>query len=117
MKEWQSTAGELYSVGQKPEVPGYCVKEKDLEECTTHSDCYGVGGGRCVALGRTGERYCLPRSTETDTVPLAAPKPTGDLGIYMYAISCQSINQSINQKFLTCLFALGLALSCVRGCC
>lgn len=46
--------------GQKPEVPGYCVKEKDLEVCVTNADC-GPFGRRCVALGRTGERYCLPR--------------------------------------------------------
>ena len=67
-------------VGQKPEVPGYCVKEKDLEECSTHADCAGVGGGRCVALGRTGERYCLPRSTDgAPEVPVSTA--TGDLGM------------------------------------
>lgn len=49
--------------GQKPEVPGYCVKEKDLEGCATSADC--GEGGRCVSLGRTGERYCLPRSDES----------------------------------------------------
>ena len=54
-------------------MPGYCVKEKDLEECTTHAECAGVGGGRCVALGRTGERYCLPRSDSiTDNAPAVA---------------------------------------------
>lgn len=46
--------------GQKPEVPGYCVKEKDLEMCVSEGDC--PMGSRCVELGRTGERYCLPRS-------------------------------------------------------
>jgi len=72
------------AVGQKPEVPGYCVKEKDLEECSTQSDCAGVGGGRCVSLGRTGERYCLPRSREfsVQQVPAAMPASTatGNLG-------------------------------------
>jgi len=48
--------------GQKPEVPGYCVKEKDLEVCANSADC--GEGGRCVSLGRTGERYCLPRPTQ-----------------------------------------------------
>jgi len=68
--------------GQKPEVPGYCVKEKDLEECSTHADCAGDGGGRCVALGRTGERYCLPRSTDDiEQVPaIPGSTATGDLG-------------------------------------
>ena len=65
-------------------MPGYCVKEKDLEECMTHADCVGAGEGRCVALGRTGERYCLPRSPDSlvDEVPeIAAPSATGNLGI------------------------------------
>jgi len=73
----------LRVAGQKPEIPGYCVKEKDLEECATHADCVGIGGGRCVALGRTGERYCLPKSEEsfTDQVPqVVEPQATGDLG-------------------------------------
>ena len=73
----------MHAVGQKPEVPGYCVKEKDLEECTTHTDCVGVGGGRCVALGRTGERYCLPRSKDNvvgDVPVVAEPQSTGGLG-------------------------------------
>jgi len=70
-------------VGQKPEVPGYCVKEKDLEECSTHADCVGVGGGKCVALGRTGERYCLPRSQDNfpQEVPVVPePSAAGGLG-------------------------------------
>lgn len=50
--------------GQKPEVPGYCVKEKDLEVCATDDDCGQLG--RCVALGRTGERYCLPRPSKAE---------------------------------------------------
>jgi hypothetical protein len=48
--------------GQKPEVPGLCVKEKDLQVCATNSDC--EGGSKCASLGRTGERYCLPRSED-----------------------------------------------------
>ena len=70
-------------IGQKPEVPGYCVKEKDLEECSTHADCVGVGGGKCVALGRTGERYCLPKSRDhfPEEVPaVAEPSAAGGLG-------------------------------------
>lgn len=68
-------------LGQKPEVPGYCVKEKDLEECTTHADCITLQGdsGRCVTLGRTGERYCLPRSTDIVS-QVSQPTATGDLG-------------------------------------
>lgn len=50
--------------GQKPEVPGYCVKEKDLQVCTVNSDC--SDGSKCASLGRTGERYCLPRPDEDD---------------------------------------------------
>jgi len=46
--------------GQKPEVPGYCVREKDLQGCTSSGDCQK--GTKCVSLGRTGEKYCLPRS-------------------------------------------------------
>ena len=58
------------------------MKEKDLEECATHADCYGVGGGRCVALGRTGERYCLPKSPDTsiDETPSAGAAPLAAVG-------------------------------------
>lgn len=50
--------------GQKPEVPGYCVKEKDLQVCAGSSDC--AAGSKCASLGRTGERYCLPRPDNDD---------------------------------------------------
>lgn len=83
--------------GQKPEVPGYCVKEKDLEECSTHADCAGVSGGRCVALGRTGERYCLPRSTDVVEQVPAVPgsTATGDLGsVCDSSADCRSSMQS-----------------------
>jgi len=45
--------------GEKPEVPGSCVKEKELQECRDNSDC--EPGTRCTALGRTSDqRYCTP---------------------------------------------------------
>jgi hypothetical protein len=44
--------------GLKPEVPGYCVREKDLQPCQDSSDC--DSGTRCLALGRSSELYCLP---------------------------------------------------------
>lgn len=46
--------------GEKPEVPGYCVKEKDLKVCEVNNDC--EVDGRCLPLGRLNERYCLPKS-------------------------------------------------------
>ena len=59
------------------------MKEKDLEECSTNADCVGVGGGRCVPLGRTGERYCLPKSNDILNgvpPPVAAQPSAGGLG-------------------------------------
>lgn len=52
--------GEL---GNKPEEPGYCVKSKDLQTCSvggpgSMSDC--PTRHRCMALGRMGQKYCLP---------------------------------------------------------
>jgi len=45
--------------GDKPEVPGYCVREKDLEPCDDDDECQP--GTRCLSLGRdASQRYCLP---------------------------------------------------------
>lgn len=38
------------------------MKEKDLRVCAVNSDC--SSGTRCVPLGQTGERYCLPKYEE-----------------------------------------------------
>jgi hypothetical protein len=48
--------------GLKPEVPGYCVREKDLQPCQDGSDC--ETGTRCMALGRSSELYCLPAAQD-----------------------------------------------------
>jgi len=51
--------------GEKPEVPGSCVKEKDLRECRSSSDCRELGTS-CTALGRTTDlKYCTPSRTGT----------------------------------------------------
>jgi len=44
--------------GDKPEIPGYCVREKDLQPCDDSDDCQR--GTRCLPLGRSSEMYCLP---------------------------------------------------------
>jgi len=45
--------------GEKPEVPGSCVKEKDLRECVVNSDC--DQGESCKAMGRAAtQKYCMP---------------------------------------------------------
>ena len=64
--------------GQKPDVPGYCVKEKDLQSCVTSSDCYG--NTKCMALGRSNERYCLPRQDDKYLKPIKAAEFTGSAG-------------------------------------
>jgi len=49
-------------LGEKPEAPGSCVKEKDLRECTSSSDCQELGTS-CRALGRSSSdtlKYCTP---------------------------------------------------------
>ena len=43
--------------GKNPEVPGYCVREKDLETCESSADC--KGGSRCTPLGRRKMLYCI----------------------------------------------------------
>lgn len=47
-----------YYIGDKPEVPGNCVREKDLEPCEDNDDCQS--GTRCLPLGRSSELYCMP---------------------------------------------------------
>jgi len=49
---------------ENPEIPGFCVKEKDLQPCSSRSDC--DGGGRCASLGRGGEKYCVPKGEESE---------------------------------------------------
>lgn len=61
-------------IGDKPEVPGYCVKSKDLQTCNIGGSDSVVGAGgcpsgeRCVALGRMGQRYCLPIPRENGSI-------------------------------------------------
>jgi len=60
--------------GEKPEVPGSCVKEKDLQECRTTADC--GRGARCTALGRTADqRYCTPAGGATRGAELSRHAP------------------------------------------
>lgn len=47
-----------YYISDKPEIPGNCVREKDLEACEDHDDCQS--GTRCLPLGRSSELYCMP---------------------------------------------------------
>jgi len=51
--------------GQNPEIPGFCVKEKDLRLCSNVRDCEGQGA-KCLALGRTGQRYCVRSGIEEE---------------------------------------------------
>jgi len=44
--------------GDKPEVPGYCIREKDLQACDDNDDCQL--GTRCLPLDHASELYCLP---------------------------------------------------------
>lgn len=52
----------------KPETPGYCVKEKDLQPCDDSSDC--SAGNRCLPLGRSSEMYCMPSLSTPDQRPV-----------------------------------------------
>lgn len=45
--------------GLNPEIPGYCVREKDLQQCVTSAEC--SEDAKCLALGRAKTRYCVPR--------------------------------------------------------
>ena len=42
-----------------PEIPGFCVREKDLVPCVTKSTC--EYGRECIHLGKSGQKYCVPR--------------------------------------------------------
>nr|QUP52018.1 prohormone-3 [Urechis unicinctus] len=42
-----------------PEVPGVCVKEKDLRECSSSGDC--PSDKACVPLRSTAYHYCVAR--------------------------------------------------------
>lgn len=41
-----------------PEIPGFCVREKDLVPCRSADSC--DYGSECIRLGRS-QRYCVPR--------------------------------------------------------
>lgn len=47
--------------GENPAVPGFCVKEKDLELCSSNTDCLDSKTS-CLSIGRMGQRYCLTDS-------------------------------------------------------
>lgn len=78
--------------GENPEIPGVCVKEKDLSPCYSNGDCRP--GSKCLSLGRGGENYCVPRPEAEETVAQALEekilskgmgrsnfrKPGGDIG-------------------------------------
>jgi len=73
--------------GQKPEAPGVCVKEKDLQSCGDTTDC--DTGSRCVPIGRSMELYCLPGGggarhaapgRHMGRYMVAEPRGTGSLG-------------------------------------
>lgn len=49
----------LAALGLNPEIPGYCVREKDLQQCVTSAEC--SEDAKCLALGRAKTRYCVPR--------------------------------------------------------
>jgi len=44
--------------GENPEVPGFCVREKDLHPCLRRRDC--APGSHCLLLGRGDiQKYCV----------------------------------------------------------
>lgn len=49
-----------YYLGEKPEMPGYCVREKELQPCDDNDDC--PLSTRCVSLSQSSDSYCLPTS-------------------------------------------------------
>lgn len=72
------------AIGEKPEVPGNCVKSKDLESCNSGPEAC-PSGSECVALGRTGQRYCVQHhedSEQADEAPIDSDVPSrlGGLG-------------------------------------
>jgi len=52
-----------------PEVPGYCVLEKDLRPCEGNAEC--DSDARCVSLGRNKEKYCIDSgdAQENEVIP------------------------------------------------
>lgn len=54
----------------KPETPGFCVKEKDLQPCVDSADC--PSSTRCLPLGRSSELYCMPGSASIAQRPVVA---------------------------------------------
>jgi len=52
-------------INEKSEIPGNCVKSKDLQSC--QSDRTGCpDGSDCVALGRAGQYYCVQHHLDDD---------------------------------------------------
>jgi len=41
-------------------MPGYCVREKELQACDDDDDCQL--GTRCMSLSQSSDSYCLPSS-------------------------------------------------------
>ena len=70
--------------GKNPEVPGYCVREKDLTPCDSTVDC--KSGSRCAPLGRRKNLYCiheddLPKEQEVQNMGrYKGGKGKGNLG-------------------------------------
>lgn len=55
----------------KPDTPGFCVKEKDLQPCDDRSDCPSTS--KCLPLGRSNELYCLPSAPSFGQRPASEP--------------------------------------------
>ena len=82
----------IYRVpGLNPEVPGYCVKQKELRTCNANEDC----GGRfvCAELPHSFENYCVPGHTHPMATHVEAEehntshrfsKPKGENGLSEY---------------------------------
>ncbi len=45
--------------GTNIDIPGLCMREKDLKACETDEDCRGVE--RCARLDGIASAYCIPR--------------------------------------------------------
>lgn len=79
-----------------PKLPGFCVKEKDLEPCSTGADC--SGDSRCVTLGRSGERYCVPRDQDNSENDVYR-KSKGGIGSTCQTDSdCRAYNEDRTEK-------------------
>lgn len=63
--------------GENPDVPGFCVKEKDLQLCVTDEDCLIGQRSVCRPFGLSGQRYCLLKeSLRNEISPLTSlPQP------------------------------------------